>query len=187
MQFMQTSLLDAYIITPEKLEDDRGFFVRTWCQQEFADRGLDPNLVQCSVSYNHKRGILRGLHWQMPPFAETKLVRCAQGAIYDVIVDLRPDSDTFLQWTAIHLTAENHKALYIPKGFAHGFQTLADNTEIFYQMSDFYAPGAARGFRWNDPSFKIDWPEEISIISQRDRDYPDYTPSYLPALQFTSN
>jgi dTDP-4-dehydrorhamnose 3,5-epimerase len=186
MQFIPTSLLGTYIVDPQKLEDERGFFARTWCQQEFVDQGLDSNLVQCSISFNKKRGTLRGMHWQMHPFAETKLVRCTQGAIYDVIVDLRPNSETFLQWTAVHLTAENRKALYVPKGFAHGFQTLTDNTEVFYQMSDFYVAEAARGFRWDDPSFKIDWPEEISIISQRDQEYSDFTPDSLPSLQVTS-
>lgn len=186
MQFIPTALPDAYIIEPQKLEDNRGFFARTWCQQEFAEQGLNPNLVQCSISFNQKRGILRGMHWQMPPFAEAKLVRCTQGAIYDVIVDLRPDAETFLQWIAVHLTAKNRRALYVPKGFAHGFQTLAENTEVFYQMSDFYVAEAARGFRWNDPSFKIDWPEEISIISQRDQEYPDFTPDSLLSLQVTS-
>jgi dTDP-4-dehydrorhamnose 3,5-epimerase len=187
MQFIPTALHDAYIIAPAKLTDDRGFFARTWCRQEFAERGLEPNLVQCSVSFNHQRGTLRGMHLQMPPSAETKLVRCTQGAIYDVIVDLRPDSATYLQWTAVQLTAANHQALYIPTGFAHGFQTLADNTEIYYQMSEFYAPESACGFRWNDPSFAIDWPGKISLISDRDRSYPDYIPARLPALQLTSN
>ncbi|WP_421656863.1 dTDP-4-dehydrorhamnose 3,5-epimerase [Leptothermofonsia sp. ETS-13] len=179
MHFISTPLPDAYIIEPERLEDQRGFFARTWCQQEFMDQGLDPNLVQCSISFNHKKGTVRGMHFQAPPFAETKLVRCTQGAIYDVIVDLRPDSSTYLQWFAVELTAENRKALYIPKGFAHGFQTCVNNTEIFYQMSDYYTPNSARGFRWNDPSFKIDWPEEVTLISSRDQEYPDYTPDSL--------
>jgi dTDP-4-dehydrorhamnose 3,5-epimerase len=186
MKFTQTALLDAYVIAPEKLADDRGFFARTWCGQTFAQHGLDSNLVQCSVSFTNQQGTLRGMHFQLPPVAETKLVRCTQGAIYDVIVDLRPGSATFEQWTAVHLTAANHQALYIPKGFAHGFQTLADNTEVCYQMSDVYVPGAARGFRWNDPSFKIDWPEAISTIAPRDRDYPDYTPEISFALQVTA-
>jgi dTDP-4-dehydrorhamnose 3,5-epimerase len=175
MLFTQTSLKDAYIIEPERLEDDRGFFARTWCQQEFAERGLDAQLVQCNISFNHQQGTLRGMHLQLPPCAETKLVRCTKGALYDVIVDLRADSPTFLNWTAIELTAENCKALYVPKGFAHGFQTLADNTEVFYQMSGFYQPGFARGFRWNDPTFKIDWPETVNVISDRDRGYDDYS------------
>jgi dTDP-4-dehydrorhamnose 3,5-epimerase len=182
MQFIPTLLCGAYIIQPDRLKDDRGFFARTWCQQEFDRQGLDKNLVQCSISFNNKKGTLRGMHLQLPPDTETKLVRCTQGAIYDVIVDLRTDSETFLQWIAVRLTAKNRMALYIPKGCAHGFQTLEDNTEILYQMSDFYSAKSAFGFRWNDPSFKIDWPEEISIISQRDQEYPDYNPNESTVL-----
>lgn len=174
MRFIPTPLMGAYVIEPERLEDNRGFFARTWCQKEFANQGLDSNLVQCNISFNNKKGTLRGMHFQVPPFAETKLVRCTQGAIYDVIVDLRSDSPTYLQWTAVELTDKNHKALYVPKGFAHGFQTLEDNTEVFYQMSEFYAPDAARGFRWNDPAFGIQWHEEVSVISDRDRMYESY-------------
>jgi dTDP-4-dehydrorhamnose 3,5-epimerase len=176
MIFTETNLQGAYIIEPEKLTDDRGFFARTWCQQEFRDRGLDPSLVQASVSFNHHQGTLRGMHLQLPPAAEVKLVRCTRGAIYDVIVDLRLDSPTYLHWTGVKLTADNRTALYIPKGFAHGFQTLEDNAEVFYQISEFYNPALARGFRWNDPSFKIDWLTAVSTISDRDRTYPDYTP-----------
>ena len=183
MRFIPTSLMGAYIIEPEKLEDDRGFFARVWCQKEFAQHNLDPNIVQSSISFNKKRGTLRGMHLQLPPFAETKLVRCTQGAIYDVIIDLRPDSETYLNWTAVELTSENRKTLYIPKGFAHGFQTLEDNTEIFYQMSEFYSSESARGFRWNDPIFKIHWQEEVTVISDRDRTYPDYTPEVFSKLQ----
>ena len=179
MLFTQTDLEGAYIVEPEKLKDDRGYFARTWCQKEFQARNLDPNLVQCSISFNKKKGTLRGMHLQLPPSSETKLVRCTRGAIYDVIIDLRLDSTTYLQWIAITLTAENSKALYIPKGFAHGFQTLEDNTEIFYQMSDFYSPNCAIGFRWNDPIFKIQWLEEISVISERDQQYKDYTPAMI--------
>lgn len=186
MRFIPTSLADAYIIEPEPIEDDRGFFARVWCQKEFAERNLDTNLVQCSISFNKKKGTLRGMHLQLPPFAETKLVRCTQGAIYDVIVDLRPNSETYLRWAAVELSAENHKALYVPQGFAHGFQTLQDNTEVFYQMSKFYSPGSARGFRWNDPAFKIDWLEEVSVMSERDRSYPDYIPDSLSILQSSS-
>jgi dTDP-4-dehydrorhamnose 3,5-epimerase len=177
MHFIPVSLLGAYVIEPDALEDDRGFFARTWCQQEFDKKGLDPHLVQCNISFNKKRGTLRGMHCQVSPFAETKLVRCTQGAIYDVIVDLRPESQTYLQWTAIELTAENRKALYVPKGFAHGFQTLEDSSEVFYQMSEFYAPDYARGFRWNDPQFNINWPEPVSMISERDQAYEKYSPS----------
>jgi dTDP-4-dehydrorhamnose 3,5-epimerase len=174
MKFIPTPLHGAYIIEPEKREDERGFFARTWCQQEFITHGLDPNLVQCNISFNKQRGTLRGMHFQLPPYAEAKLVRCTTGAIYDVIVDLRSNSTTFLQWTAVELTADNRQALYVPKGFAHGFQTLQDGTEVFYQMSDFYAPYYARGFRWNDPKFGIQWPEPVTMISERDRTYDNY-------------
>jgi dTDP-4-dehydrorhamnose 3,5-epimerase len=174
MRFVQTALRDAYIVEPEKHADDRGFFARTWCQQEFRDHGLDADLAQCNLSFNHKRGTLRGMHWQQPPFAETKLVRCSQGAIYDVIVDLRSDSPTYGQWVGVELTAENSRALYVPQGFAHGFQTLSDRAEVFYQMSSFYQPGAAQGFRWNDPAFQIDWPEPVTVMSDRDRTYDNY-------------
>jgi dTDP-4-dehydrorhamnose 3,5-epimerase len=177
MRFIQTNLKGAYILEPEKFEDERGFFARTWCQQEFTDLGLDAELVQCSISFNKKKGTLRGMHWQLPPYAETKLVRCTKGAIYDVIVDLRENSPTFLQWIAAELTAENRTALYVPKGFAHGFQTLEDNTEVLYQISEFYAPDYARGFRWNDPTFQINWPLEVSVISIKDKEYEDYTSS----------
>jgi dTDP-4-dehydrorhamnose 3,5-epimerase len=180
MRFILTNLKGAYILEPEKLEDERGFFARTWCQQEFSERGLDANLVQCSISFNKKRGTLRGMHFQLPPLAETKLVRCTQGAIYDVIIDLRQDSETFLQWVGVELTAENRKAFYVPKGFAHGFQTLEDNTEVFYQISEFYAPECARGLRWNDPTFNITWPQPVSVISERDRNYEDYSPAKFP-------
>lgn len=186
MRFIPTPLSGAYIIEPERMADHRGFFARTWCQKEFAEQELDPDLVQCSISFNKTKGTLRGMHFQAPPFAETKVVRCTQGSLYDVIVDLRPDSETYLQWTAAELTAENRNALYIPKGFAHGFQTLADNTEVFYQMSDFFAPGYARGFRWNDPQFNITWPEQVTVISDRDQSYEDLTPKNLPSSCFSS-
>ena len=168
MLFTPTKLKDAYIVEPKKIEDERGFFARSWCEKEFRDRGLNPNLVQCNISFNKKKGTLRGMHLQVEPYAEAKLVRCTQGAIYDAIVDLRPDSETYKQWIGVELTADNRKALYVPEGFAHGFQTLADNTEVFYQMSQFYAPECARGYRWNDPGFGINWPEEISVISEKD-------------------
>jgi dTDP-4-dehydrorhamnose 3,5-epimerase len=180
MRFIPTNLKDAYILEPEKLEDERGFFARTWCQKEFSERGLDANLVQCSISFNKKKGTLRGMHFQLPPFAETKLVRCTKGAIYDVILDLRQDSETFLQWVGVELTAENRNALYVPKGFAHGFQTLEDNTEVFYQISEFYAPECSRGVRWDDPTFNITWQQPVSVISERDRNYEDYSPAKFP-------
>lgn len=179
MLFTPTKLKDVHIIDLDKRQDERGFFARAWCYQELADRGLDSNLVQCSISFNHQKGTLRGMHLQLPPYAETKIVRCIQGAIYDVCIDLRSNSETYLDWVGVELSAENRKALYIPKGFAHGFQTLADNSEIFYQISDFYAPESARGLRWNDPKFNINWPLQISTISDKDRQYPDFSAQEL--------
>src|SRR6266487_3389064 len=159
MIFIETTLKGAFIIEPERLEDERGFFARSFCRKEFEDHGLNPNLVQCSISFNKKKGTLRGMHYQISPHAEAKLVRCTMGAIYDVIIDLRPHLPTFKQWIAVELTAENRQMLYIPEGFAHGFQTLTDNTEVYYQMSQFYYPEYSRGVRWDDPAFGIVWPE----------------------------
>ncbi len=173
MIFTETKLKGAFIIEPEKLEDERGFFARTWCQREFLTRRLNGRLVQCNVSFNKQRGTLRGMHYQAPPHEEAKLVRCTRGSIYDVIIDLRPASSTFKQWVAVELTADNRRMIYIPEGIANGFQTLEDNSEVFYQMSEFYAPESARGVRWNDPAFAIQWPEAQRIISQRDQNYPD--------------
>ncbi len=174
MHFISTSLKGAYIIEPEAVEDERGFFARTWCCQEFENHRLDSNLVQCSISFNRKKGTVRGMHFQLPPHTETKLVRCTQGAIYDVIVDLRYDSETYLSWFGVELTAKNRYALYIPKGLAHGFQSLENDSEVFYQISDFYAPDYAQGFRWNDSKFNINWPEQVSVISRRDQMYEDF-------------
>ena len=175
MIFTQTQLKGALIIEPERLIDERGFFARTWCKREFVDRGLHPDLVQCNISFNKKRGTLRGMHHQAAPHEEVKLVRCTAGAIYDVIIDLRPASPTFKAWLAVELTAENRKMLYIPGGVSHGFLTLKDDTEVFYQMSEFYVPECARGIRWNDPLFGVIWPNEVSVISEKDKNYPDYT------------
>jgi len=175
MIFQETKLKGAYIIEPEKREDERGFFARTWCQREFTEQGLNPRLMQCNISFNLKRGTLRGMHYQIPPFEEAKLVRCSRGAIYDVIIDLRPCSSTFKQWLAVEVTADNRQMLYIPASFAHGFQTLEDNTEVAYYISEFYAPEHARGIRWNDPAFAIQWPIETRAISERDQAYPDFT------------
>ena len=158
MIFSPTPLAGAVLIEPERREDSRGFFARTWCNREFEAHGLAPLIVQCSISFNKKRGTLRGLHYQAPPHAETKLVRCTSGAIYDVIVDLRPESPSCRRHFATVLSAENRAMLYVPEGFAHGFQTLEDGTEVFYQMSKFHAPECARGVRWNDPAFAIEWP-----------------------------
>lgn len=171
MIFLETPIRGAYVIEIEKHEDERGFFSRSWCTEEFAAKGLDTRLVQCNVSFNKRKGTLRGLHYQVPPHAETKLVRCTRGALYDVIVDLRSGSPTFLKWFGVELTAENYRMLYIPQRFAHGFQTLKDRTEIFYQMSEFYAPEAARGLRWDDPRLGIAWPVADRTISKKDIEY----------------
>jgi dTDP-4-dehydrorhamnose 3,5-epimerase len=174
MIFTETELSGAFLIEPERRQDDRGFFARTWCQQEFEAHGLGTQWVQCNLSFNNQKGVLRGMHYQIAPYAETKLIRCTMGAIYDVIIDLRPESPTFRQWLAVELTADDRRMLFIPAGFAHGFQTLADETEVFYQMSQFYAPEYARGVRWDDPAFKVSWPAEQRIISERDRGFPDF-------------
>lgn len=174
MNFRETALRGALIIELERKEDHRGFFARTWCAEEFAAHGLNPKLVQCSISYNKKKGTLRGMHYQAVPYEETKLVRCTAGAIYDVIIDLRPNSPTYTKHVAATLTAQNHHMLYIPEGFAHGFQTLEDHTEVSYQMSEYYVSKFARGVRWNDPAFSIQWPEDVRIITDRDSHYPDF-------------
>lgn len=174
MIFTETELTGAFIIELETLEDERGFFARTWCEQEFGARGLNPRLVQCNISFNRKKGTLRGMHYQTAPYGEAKLVRCTNGAIYDVIIDLRPDSPTFKRWVAVELTNDNRRALYIPEGLAHGFQSLKDNAEVFYQMSEFYRPEYAGGVRWDDPAFDIRWPVDEVIISARDRHYADF-------------
>jgi dTDP-4-dehydrorhamnose 3,5-epimerase len=172
--FRETNLRGAFIIEVERNEDERGFFGRTWCQHEFNKHGLNPNLAQCSVSFSRKKGTLRGMHYQAAPHEEAKLVRCTSGAIYDVIIDLRPDSATFTRWQGVELTASNYVMVYVPEGFAHGFQTLDENTEVFYQMSEFYSPEHARGVRWNDPAFAIQWPCDQRIISLRDETYPNF-------------
>jgi dTDP-4-dehydrorhamnose 3,5-epimerase len=177
MIFTETMLKGAFLIEPERRPDERGFFARTWCQREFAAIGLEPQWVQCNISFNHQRGTLRGMHFQIAPYAESKLVRCTMGAIYDVILDLRLDSPTYQQWLAVELTADNRLMLFIPEGFAHGFQTLADATEVFYQMSQFYAPDYARGVRWDDPMFAIEWPVAERIISEQDRCLPNFSPT----------
>jgi dTDP-4-dehydrorhamnose 3,5-epimerase len=173
MIFTETALAGAWLIDLERHHDERGFFARSWCQRELEARGLNSRLVQCNVSGNRARGTLRGLHFQVAPYAETKLVRCTRGAIYDVIVDLRPESPTFLCHVGAELTSENQTAVYIPEGFAHGFQTLTDDVEVFYQMSEYYQPDAAGGIRWNDPSIGVKWPIPVTVISPRDSSYRD--------------
>ena len=174
MMFVPTELPGAYLVELERREDERGFFARTWCREELAAHGLATNVAQCSVSRTTLAGTLRGLHFQTPPHEEVKLVRCTSGAIFDVIVDLRPESPTHADWFGVELDAERGTALYVPKGFAHGFQTLADESEVFYMMSDPYVAAAAAGVRWDDPAFGIEWPLPVRAISDRDRSWPDH-------------
>jgi dTDP-4-dehydrorhamnose 3,5-epimerase len=172
MIFVETKLKGAFIIEPERLDDERGFFARSFCQEEFKANNLNPCIAQCSISFNKKKGTLRGLHYQVAPHAEAKLVRCTMGAICDVTLDLRPDSPTFKQWVAVELTADNRKMLYIPERLAHGFQTLIDNTEVFYQISEFYHPESTRGVRWNDRAFGIEVPLKVTVIAEKDSAFP---------------
>jgi len=174
MIFLETKLPGAFEIHLEPTTDERGFFARSWCQKEFASHGLNPRLVQCNVSGSFRRGTLRGIHLQAAPFAECKLVRCTRGSIYDVVLDLRPQSLTFKDWTAVVLTAEKRNMVYVPEGCGHGFLTLEDDIEVFYQMSEFYNADAGRGVRWDDPAFRIAWPKKVEVISERDRTYPDF-------------
>jgi dTDP-4-dehydrorhamnose 3,5-epimerase len=174
MTFHGTKLQGVFEIRIEPLRDERGFFARSWCQAEFKAHGLNPALVQCNISFNGRKGTLRGMHYQLPPYAEAKLIRCARGAIYDVIVDLRRESPTFKQWVSVVLTAEKRNMAYVPEDCAHGFLTLEDDTEVLYQMSQFFSAESARGVRWDDPAFQIAWPHEIAVISERDKNYPDF-------------
>jgi dTDP-4-dehydrorhamnose 3,5-epimerase len=174
MKFHTTPLTGAWLAEPVRHCDDRGFFARTWCRREFIQQGLNADLVQCSVSFNAHKGTLRGMHFQANPHTETKLVRCTQGSIYDVIIDLRPLSPTFKKWFGVELTAQSRRMLYIPEGFAHGFVTLEDNTEVFYQISNYHMPEAARGLRWDDPAIAIRWPMPPVILSERDQSYPNW-------------
>ncbi len=175
MRFTPTPLAGAFLVELDRLTDERGFFARSFCVREFEAAGLNPAVVQCNVSRNNQVGTLRGMHFQIPPFAEAKLVRVTKGAIYDVIIDLRPPSQTFTKWFGVELNEDNHTALYVPEGFAHGFLTLSENTEIFYQMSNFYSPEHARGFRYNDLSFGIVWPAEIKVVTPKDTQYSDFS------------
>ncbi|MGV6860090.1 MAG: dTDP-4-dehydrorhamnose 3,5-epimerase [bacterium] len=173
MKFTETRLQGAYIVDMDPIRDERGYFARVWCAREFEAQGLNTDLKQCNVAYNNSKGTLRGMHYQHQPHAEVKLVRCTRGAIYDVIVDLRPGSSTYLGWTGVELTEENHRMLYVPEGFAHGYLTLLDDSELFYQVSAFYAPGAEGGVRWDDPAVGIEWPEAGElIISPKDSEWP---------------
>jgi len=174
MIFQGTKLPGAFEIHLDPKADDRGFFARTWCKQAFKSHGLNAELVQCSISFNTRKGTLRGLHYQAPPHEETKLVRCTRGAIYDVVVDLRPFSPTFRNWIAVVLTAEKRNMVYVPEGCAHGLLTLEDESEVFYQMSEFYDAESSRGVRWDDPAFQVAWPEKVKVISERDRTYRNF-------------
>ncbi|MCC9135034.1 dTDP-4-dehydrorhamnose 3,5-epimerase [Pontibacter silvestris] len=174
MIFTETKLKGAYIIELKKIEDERGFFARAWCQNEMTEHGLADRVLQTNVSFNPKKGTLRGMHYQVKPHEESKLVRCTRGAIFDVIIDLRVSSDSYKQWLGVKLTADNYRMLYVPEGFAHGYLTLEDNTEVTYQVSEFYTPGAEQGIRWNDPAFRIEWPLEPQLVSEKDKAHADF-------------
>jgi len=174
MRFLESKLAGAFLVEPDRNEDERGFFARTWSQREFQERGINADLVECNISFNRKKGTLRGLHYQVAPNAQARLVRCTMAAIFDVIVDLRQHSPTFRQWISVQLSADNRAMLFIPEGVAHGFQTLADDTEVSYQMSRYFAPESSRGVRWDDPAFGIIWPEDTRVINARDRQNPNF-------------
>jgi dTDP-4-dehydrorhamnose 3,5-epimerase len=175
MKFTETSLSGAFMIEPERRSDERGFFSRVFCRDEFAAHGLDYGAVQCNISFNPKKSTLRGMHYQVAPHQEVKLVRCTMGTIFDVIVDLRRESQSLGNWFGLELSAENRRMLYVPTGFAHGYLTLADDTEVFYQVSEYYSPESERGARWNDPAFGIKWPLQPELISDKDREHPTFS------------
>jgi dTDP-4-dehydrorhamnose 3,5-epimerase len=177
MIFTETTLPGAYLIDMQPLEDARGFFARAWCQREFEARGLAARMVQANISFNHHKGTLRGMHYQLAPYSEVKIIRCIRGAIYDVIIDLRPDSPTYLQWLGVELTPDTHRMLYVPENFAHGFQTTADATEVSYQVSQFYTPAAEQGLCWNDPAVGIKWPLAVSVMSEKDQSWAPFVAS----------
>lgn len=174
MIFTETRLKGSYIVDLNPIEDERGFFARSWCRKEFESHGLNSDIAQCNLSFNHRKGTIRGMHFQVEPYREVKLVKCTRGAIFDVIIDLRTDSGTFKSWIGVELSSENRRMLYVPKGFAHGYQALEENTEVFYQVSQFYQPQVERGYRWNDPAFLIKWPLDVTCISSKDSSYPDF-------------
>jgi dTDP-4-dehydrorhamnose 3,5-epimerase len=174
MRFIRTPLEGAYVIEMEPKIDDRGIFARTFCREEFRAHGLKADVVQCNLSSNARRGTVRGLHYQLAPFAEVKMVRCTKGAIYDVIVDIRVSSPSYLQWFGVELTSRNQRVVYVPEGFAHGYETLADDSEVSYMVSQAYAPEYERGIRWNDPSLQIQWHVSRPIVSAKDQGYADY-------------
>ena len=181
MIFSPTPLKGAFVLELEQRADERGFFARSFCQKEFEAHGLDPGIAQCNICFTGRRGTLRGMHYQVAPFEEVKVVRCTRGCVYDVIIDLRPASRTFKRYVAVELSAANHKQIYVPKGFAHGMQVLEDDSEVCYQISQFYAPDYSRGVRWNDPAFGIHWPIPNPIMIDRDRNYQDFIDEYVDA------
>lgn len=175
MLFIETKLKGAFVIELEKYSDDRGFFSRAWCQKEFKEQGINSRFVQANIGFSKNSGTIRGIHYQIAPFEEAKLVRCIRGAIFDVVLDLRPELPSFKQWFGVELSDENRKMLYVPEGCAHGYQTLVDNTEVFYQVSQVYSAESERGIRWNDPEFDIEWPiDEDLVISEKDQNWPDF-------------
>lgn len=175
MKFTETKLKGSYVIEIENRKDDRGSFGRAWCMNEFREHGLNGNVCQINTSFTIKKGTVRGMHFQVDPYQETKLLRCTKGRIYDVMVDLRPESPTFLQWFGIELSDDNYKMVYVPENFAHGFISLVDNCEVYYPVTQFYTPGAERGIRWNDPSLKIEWPVPVEVVSEKDKNHPDFS------------
>lgn len=174
VRFFETPLKGAFVIDIDPISDERGYFARTFCKKEFELYRLKNDFKQCNISFNLRRGTIRGMHFQIPPYEETKLVSCINGAIYDVIIDLRQDSDTYLQWYSVELNAENQRMLYVPEGFAHGFQTLEDNTKVFYQMGEYFEQQSSSGVRWDDPVFGIEWPLPCEVISNKDQQFPGY-------------
>jgi dTDP-4-dehydrorhamnose 3,5-epimerase len=175
MKFEELGLPGAFLISLEHRQDDRGFFARSFCKREFDDHGLNPKVVQCNLSYNLKKGTLRGMHYQVPPHGEAKLVRCIAGSIFDVMIDLRPESPTYRKWEGVNLSSRNRRAVYVPERFAHGYLTLEDDTEVLYQVSEFYTPDCERGIRWNDPAFRIVWPIVPTVVSPKDGSHPDFS------------
>ena len=186
MRFTETELPGAFVVDIEKLVDERGFFARTWCSQEFHEQGLPAEIKQTSIAFNKRKGTLRGMHFSTPPCREGKLIRCIAGSILDVIVDIRPDSPAFLQHIKVELSADMRNGLYVPPGVAHGYQTLQGNTEVLYMMTEAYDPDHAAGFRWNDPAFGIDWPEDRRVILDRDNSYPDFDETKVRAISFST-
>ena len=175
MIFKELELKGAFLVEVKKIEDERGFFGRAWCKNEFVEHGLNPDFVQLNTSFSHKKGTVRGMHYQVDPYQEVKFIRCTRGKIWDVIIDLRPGSATFMKWAGNELSADNYRMVYVPENFAHGFITLEDNSEVYYPVSQFYTPGAERGIRFNDPAFNIVWPVEVTMVSDKDRNHEDFT------------